>query len=435
MIKIQVYSDDNLIYDNVAPDDLPIIELTVDTELKGGGRAAIELPPTNPYYDSIINYKSIIRIYKDDELLFRGRALYRENDFYKNRTYTCEGELCFLNDSVHRPYLYQDSPANVFQNIITNHNAQVEADKQFVVGTITVTDLNDYVRIESRYAETSMELINKLLNSCGGYIVFTFNNEGQRCINWLKTLPYISSQSIVLGENLIDLNICEENTELATRIIPYGAVIEGSDDKITIESVNDGIDYIQDDDAVALRGIITKAVYWNDVTLPENLLAKAQAYLADIKNIITSLELTAVDLSYIDKTYDQYKIGDTIHVLSAPHNLDDDFLLVSKHEDLLNAAANKISLGKDRYSLTGMDFAADFKNNTDLRQTEQSIKADYTINIANSVEAAKQTLMSLIQQTSDFIMLEVTEQYATNDSVESLIYTHYTVIRQRRIFI
>lgn len=426
MVNVQVFSDDNLIYDSRAVDELPIINLSVDTELNGGGSATIELPPTNPYYDSIVSYRSVIRIYKDDELLFRGRALYRENDFYKNRTYTCEGEFCFFNDSVHRPYLYQDSPENIFKAIVENHNTQVEADKQFMVGTITVKDANDYVRIESGYAETSMELISKLLNSCKGYIVFTSNTEGQRCINWLAKLPYISNQTISFGENLIDLNISEANTELATRIIPYGSIIENSDDRVTIESINNGIDYIQDDAAVALRGIITKAVYWDDVSIPENLLKKAQAYLSENKNIITSIELTAVDLSYIDKSYDQFRIGDTVHVFSGSHNLDDDFLLVSKHEDLLNASSNKINLGKDKSSLTSLDYAADVKNNTDLRIAEQNIKSEYNINIANAVEAAKQTLTSLIQQTSDSIMSEVTEQYATNAGVESLISTRIT---------
>lgn len=435
MVTVKVFSDDNLIYDNHAPDELPILNLSVDTELNSGGSATIELPQTNPFYDSVLSFKSIIRIYKNDNLIFRGRVLYRENDFRKNRTFTCEGEMCFLNDTVHRPYLYQSSPESIFRAIIENHNTQAEADKQFTVGTVTVTDANDYLRIESSYAETSMELIDKLLNYCGGYITFTYDTEGNRRINWLESLPYTNKQDISFGENLTDLNISEDNTELATRIIPYGAVLEDNESRVTIESVNNGIDFIQDDEAISIRGIITKAVYWDDVSIPANLLKKAQKYLAESKNIITSIELTAVDLSYTDSSYDEFQIGDTVHVTSPPHKIDDDFIIVSKGENLLNASANKLYLSKNISSLTSLDFAVDAKNNTALKQTEQKIKADYTADIANTVESAKQMLTSLIQQTSDSIMSEVTEQYATNNDIEKLISTKITQLSDRVEFL
>lgn len=48
-----------------------------------------------------------------------------------------------------------------------------------------------------------------------------------------------------------------------------------SDERIDITSVNDGKNYISDDAAVKEIGWIWKSEVWDDVTLPSNLLRKA----------------------------------------------------------------------------------------------------------------------------------------------------------------
>ncbi|MGN0518131.1 MAG: phage tail spike protein [Acutalibacteraceae bacterium] len=423
---VYVYADDNLIYSNTLADSLPLIKLVATTEINGGGSATLSMPYNNPYYESFICYKTIITIYKDDVIVFRGRVLYKEYEFNKNLVVTCEGEKCFLNDSIVRPYLFTDSPEIIFTDLINSHNTQVDVSKQFKVGTITVTDLNDYVRIESSYADQTLSVLNKLVESCGGYVTFTTDSEGNRCINYLAELPYVNSQNIEFTQNLINLNVVEEKADIITRLIPYGAIIEGTEDRLTIESVNDGIDYIQDDEAVSLRGCITKAVYWDDVTTPLILLHKAQAYLNNCKKIVASIQLDAIDLSYVDSNYDSFMVGDKIHVISVPHGIDDDFVLYSKTEDFLNPKANTICLNKDISTLTGLSAVEKSKQNSELHQTAAAIRADYKLNIENSSESIKNVLTSLIQQTSDSIMSEVVEQYITADKAESIISTRIT---------
>lgn len=422
---IQAYADDVTVY-NSRLNSHALLGLKVTAGANKGGTAEITMPPGHPAYDSFTSYRSIVEISRDEELLFRGRALYPTDDFYNRRTITCEGERCFLRDAVMRPYLYQDTPAVIFAEVIAIYNTQVEQPKQFLPGTVTVTDPNNYIRLESESAEQVADTIDKLVERCGGYIVFTTNDEGQRVINWYDSLSYQSNQVIEFGENLLDFSRTGASTDLATRIIPYGAKNEETGERVTIESVNDGLDFVEDTDAVALRGVIAKPVYWDDVTEPANLLTKAQQYLATSKMIITTLELSAVDLAVVDKNIDSLRVGDLIQVKSKPHGVNDSFLLRERTYNLLDPAQDKVVLGKDLTTLTGADVAGDNKNQSDLQKVTHSIKADYTLNIAQAVAAAELTLSSLIQQASDSIRLEVSETYATNDQVQDYVGTTLT---------
>lgn len=425
---IQIYIDGVLGYDSRLRErgkDYALLGLRTTTGENVGGTAEIVLPPGHPAYSQFIEHRSIVEIYRDHALRFRGRALYPTDDFYNRRTWTCEGELCMLQDAVSRPYLYQDSPAAIFTELINTYNSQVDDFKKFVVGEITVTDANDYVRVESESAEQILDTINKLVDRCGGYIVFNTNAEGARVINWYVDPGFRSDQVIEFGSNLLDYVRDGAGTDLATVIIPYGAQKEDGS-RVTIEVVNNGLDYIQDDDAVALRGRIVRPVFWDDVAEPQNLLTKARVYLAEHKHIVTSLTLTALDLSYMDKSIDSYTVGDSVRVRSKPHGLDEDFKLTQATEDWLFPDQSSITLGKDVRTLTGADVAGDTKSNTDLQKVSQQIKADYTMNIANALAETERILTSLIQQTSEQIKLEVSQTYTTNARLDEAISTNMT---------
>ena len=422
---IQVYADGALVYDSRL-EDYALLALKVTAGVDIAGTATITMPQHHPAYNAFTSYRTVVTVYRDGQQLFRGRALYPSDDFYNRRTITCEGERGFLRDGVIRPYLYQDGPAAIFADIIALYNAQVDEFKRFTVGTVTAVDPNNYVRLESEDAQLASEVLDKLIERVGGHIVFTTNNPGERAINWYADLGYRSSQVIEFGENLLDFARSSSNPEMATVIVPYGAKDETTGQRLTIESVNDGLDFLQDYDAVALRGVIAAPVYWDDITLPENLLAKAQQYLASSKLMITSLQLSAVDLSYLDKAIDTFRVGDTIRVRSKPHGVDDDFQLTTRTYDLLDPSKDKVTLGKSIATLTGADAAGDARSASNLQRVEQNIKAGFTIDNAAAIEEVRQTMTSLIQQTSEEIKLEVSEQYATNDDVTSSIETSMT---------
>ena len=405
-----VFKDGVLTYDSRL-EDYDLQGLRITTGLNKGGTAEIVMPPGHPYANSYVGYKTLVEIYRDGELRFRGRALYPLDDGDNARTVVCEGEMCFLQDAIMRPHLYQLSPAEIFALVIGEYNDQVEPFKQFEIGEVTVTDPNDYVRLESEEAETVLDTVNKLIERCGGYIVFTTDpDSGARVISWKATIGTTSTQPIEAGENLFGYNSSGANTDLATALIPYGAKTANGE-RLTIASVNGGLDYITDEAAVAYRGTITKTATWDDVTDPQNLLTKARAYLNECKLFITTLTLSALDISYIDKDIESFKVGDRIRVISGAHGLDEYFQLVESSEDLLNPAGSFITLGKEIRTLTGLDVAGDSQNKSGTSQAINAVKKDFEINVKAfldiALEGTVEELTSLIEQKAGEIKLAV----------------------------
>ena len=73
--------------------------------------------------------------------------------------------------------------------------------------------------------------------------------------------------------------------------------------------------------------------------------------------MISTLALSAFDLSLLDKDIDSFRLGDTVRVRSKPHGVDDTFLLSEQTINLLDPDAGSVVLGKDLESLTGADVA------------------------------------------------------------------------------
>ena len=421
----RIYADDTLIYDSTL-EDYVITQGEVVKEVNKSGSFVFTIYDDNPFYNRIKKLKTIITVYKRDSLIFRGRILTESIGFYNDKTFTCEGELSFLLDSVQRPYNFTGTPAQLFTQFINNHNAQVDADKQFIIGQITVTDNNDYIaRSNTAYEDTFNNINSRLLDILGGYIYISRNTEGKAVINWFQDFPYESSQVIEFGENLLDFTKENNGEEIATALIPLGAKIEGSetDERLTIASVNNNVDYVYNQTAVNTYGWIFRVETWDDVTLPENLLTKANARLNEIVNQNITIELTAVDLSLMDQSIDSFSIGDYIRISSAPHNMDDKLLLKKQSIDLLAPENDTITLGYTYSSFT--DATLTNKTSTSaIAKRLETVESNYTTNqvVTEEIESLKST----INQTSVSISSEVLAEYVLNDQLVAELSTLFT---------
>lgn len=406
---IQVYADNTLICDSrYEEQDLSGLQATRGINV--GGTATITMPPGHPARNSFVSHKTIVSIFRDGKLRFRGRALYPADNIYGERTITCEGELCLLRDSIRRPYVYNATPADIFFVIILAHNEQVEPHKRFALGQVNVTASTGTISMENDNAETTLDCLNKLLDLCGGYILFTSEPDGTRVIHWMTNIPTQSNQTIVLGENLLDFSSTgANNTDLATGLVPYGARDETTKARLTIESVNDGKDYIVAEDAVALRDTIFTTETWDDITDPAVLLAKAKEYLNARKLFITSLTLTALDLSYMDKDIDSFEVGEMVLVSSPPHGLYDFFQITQLSEDFLHPDQDTIDLGKEFQTLTSFGVSDAKQKKYDLEKLSTTLRKNYAQDLASTATSVETSVME-----------KASNLYASQDAVDNL---------------
>ena len=336
----------------------PAVELKVERDVKDAGAAEITLPPTSlaiDYggYDALKPYKSLIEILRGDEILFRGRLISKKRDFWKRAKLTCEGELAFFKDSTIREHTYTGAPATLFAAVVTEHNSQIDTWKRFAVGTVTVTTTETSPALELDKAVSAADALAKLREKYGGYFKFRTRG-GARYIDWAADLTSESSQNIEFGSNLLDLAVTTTNNNYANRIVPYGKRID--DAYVTLSG---RVDYVEDAAAQAVYGIVSRAVYYNDVEDSATLLIRANADLAERSKMISTLTVSALDLKelagvpQVSFAGDGLDVGMLVRVKSAPHGINALYLVTHRTYDLLDPKNSKITLGGSPVTLTG----------------------------------------------------------------------------------
>ena len=352
-----IHVDGNLLYSPLLIDDgYLVLNPKLTLELGKSGSLTFLLPPNNPLYDGIQKLKSMVIVYQDSEEIFRGRVLHDEKDFYNRKNVYCEGELAFLLDSQQRPYSFQGDISDLYMKFINAHNAQVEEEKRFYVGEITVTDPNNYInRSNIYYNNTWDEISDKLIASHGGYLRPRLK-DGKRYLDYVKAYGKVNSQVIEFGVNMLDISEYITAEDVFTVLIPLGFEQTDSDGnstgRLTIKSVNSGKDYIEDDAAIALFGRITKTQEWDDVTVASNLLTKGRAFLNSGIEMAVTLTMKAIDLHLADVEVERIGLGDYVRVISLPHKLDKYFLCSKIVIDIVSPDKTEYTFGVTYTTMT-----------------------------------------------------------------------------------
>lgn len=403
----KVYCDEYLLY-NPQIENLKIFNPRLDLEVNKTGNFSFLIYPEHPYFDRLEKLSSIIKVFRGNDLVFRGRILNDEEGFYNEKQVSCEGELAFLCDSIQRPYDFMSGEnhttvQDLFAFFIQNHNSQVEAEKRFIIGNITVTDPNNYiVRSDSTYLNTWDSINNKLIESYGGYLRVRHEQSGNY-IDYLADFNVISNQTIEFGKNLLDFDKKIKGEQIVTAIIPLGAKEESGEQeeqaletRLTIADLPDDetgeickkSDYVYSKSAVQRYGWIFKTITWDGVTHASNLQSKAEAELSQSINQAVTIELNGFDLSTLNQDVSGFKIGTYIRIKTAPHNINSNFLVKKLSIDLTNPAGNTLTLGATYLSFTER---SNGKNNAILESVKTQI-ADTKTEINNNTNALIQEL-------------------------------------------
>lgn len=400
---ITIYADGKKIYDPRI-EKLQLEEAELSQAKNKAGSMTFTIPTAHTYAQtSIIPGITRIVVKEDEETVFKGRITKTNPNFYDDSECTAEGDLAYLNDTVVRPYEYAGSPREYFAFLIEQHNAQVEKERQFAVGRVTVADPNDYiVRSSAQYPSTWEELETKLLDSMGGFLVERWE-DGVTYLDYLAEIRENNEQVAKYGENIVDIDrIKEIDSGFATAVIPLGKKQEAEDGKeaqyLTIKSINNGKDYVQNDDAVSKYGLILKTVEHEDVTLPENLLRKGKEDLTEAIKSVESITVTAADLSGTGVKVESFRFMKNVRCVSKHHGLDFRSPVVSLARNLLDRSDYKITVGDTQKSYTGASI-------TSKRETES--KAEEIISLER--EARKKAIEDLVSKVEKAPGLYITD--------------------------
>ncbi len=365
----------------------------------------------HPLYNYIVPKKSKIKIYKDGQLKWLGRAVEQKDSISGERFVYCEGCISYLKDSVIRPFDFTGSPEELFSMVLTQHNSQVSSDQQLVVGNCTVVDPNNTIVRSSIYYLTTWTVFQEKLLNLGGHLVVTFDALENPILNWYANINNYSTQKIKFGENLVDFEKQLLYSDFYTACIPLGAKDE-NDVYLTISSVNDGEDYLVNDSLASAYGIFyapTENTTWDDVTVATNLKTKGQNWLSNVgvkyKDVV---DLSAEDISFLvdENVTDFYFLKNVNFVTHSGVELS--YLIVDFYVDVRNPYSVNIVLSNEDSKY--MNSSLTTLNN---RLNEASVEKIRTVESEVVSQSKTEALINTLIQQSTYISQQANEIVAS----------------------
>lgn len=402
----EIWADNLKIYD----DTLDLLEYKVTDpvltlEDNSSGCLKMTVPITNIGYNSITRMTTYISILRNGVEIWAGRVLSEEADFYNNRILTCEGEMAYFNDTAQPVAEYTNvTIATYLKALIAKHNQRVDSKRQFDIDDdqqITVT--GTISQIYTNYDKT-VDCLGKLIEQFGGH--FRIRKVGnKRYLDYLANYVRVNPQKINFGENLMDFTRNWDESNFATVVIPLGAKLEQQlyediDERLTIRTVNDGKDYLESS-VVSTYGRIERVVTWDDEESPQNLKTKGQQYLSELQFNNMALELSALDLHYLDANIEAINLLDVVLVTSPPHGMTDIELPVTKLEIPLDRPENtKFTLnGSAIATLSSLILSNKIQTEQNIKTTSQDTYKKSSVNTTKVVNKATNGYITITRET------------------------------------
>lgn len=290
--------------------------------------------PNNPGYTELNPLKTRVQVENSltGRIEFVGRVLIAKPSLSTTgelkTSVICESELGYLMDSSVTYAEYHDlSVKDYLTKLIDNHNSQVEEEKRFEVGEVTIeSNLYRYWGYDKTFDTLKEDLLDKL----GGELRIRKQN-GIRYLDYLTEIGEPKETTIQIAKNLLTIEQERDPSQVISRLIPLGAKLsDDTDERLTISELNDGTIYLDDEDAIETFGIICATNTWDDVTLATNLLRKGKEFQKENNRIKKSHKIEALDLSLIGLGLDSFDVGNYYPVVNPLMEIDEELRVISK---------------------------------------------------------------------------------------------------------
>lgn len=305
------------------------------------------LPATHPYRDIPQARQGIVRVDINGQTVFVGDVVEIKTAFDNSRTFECQGCLAWLNDVCNTKTDTPTTVADSFKRRMKIYNDNCAASRKMIAGRCTNKPTQTARVFATDEFITIFEYFSQLIAAKGGILMPRYEG-GNIFLDYLDTTNRVSDQQIIFGSNLLNLDDFISMDSTATVIYPTG------NNGLTVESVNPtGKSYIINNAMYNRYGMIATAAKFDTDDAAE-LYSQAKLTLSSLAVLNRSIKLSAFDLSLANSTVDGIEVGDSVQVISAPHELDTSMVCTAKTTDLINPANCAITLGKSFASISGI---------------------------------------------------------------------------------
>lgn len=434
---------------NTMKSDEKIPTGSIQEEINAISSFSFTVYPNNPCYERLQMRSTLVEVYNHNRgcYEFKGRVLtvfpQMESDGTVSKNVVCESRMGFLRDSIQpyaaeRAYTGDDSRTGLeefIDVILENHNRQVEDNKKIYRGIVTVdpfkTSSNVYKGLN--YEKTLDVITSKLVGSFGGEFDIREGEDGLLYFDYVEKFGTTRATTIELAKNIETESRNIDPSRIVTRLIPLGAKLsalqentdgEGekvveSEERLTIESVNDGVAYIEDSIAVEKYGIVYGVQTWDDVEDPNNLFSKGEAWLVANNTLEISDTISALDLSQIGLDIDDFRLYDSYPTINPLIGVNDILRIVKKTTNVVEAYASSFTLGNTSRLMS--DTLVNYESIlSGLIGTSSQIITEIKNN-NNAVYSYVETTKADIEKTTNGIVAEV-----SNEKVSQEDYNKFT---------
>ncbi|MBK5028613.1 phage tail protein [Enterococcus faecium] len=408
MYRVLLYDNPNRLNPRIVHEPYSYGEKIKESEvylsLNGLGISTFEFTfnINNKYYqkiEPIINFIQIIDVVREKEI-FYGRVAKITNQMDASgsfsQSFLVEDEKAFLYDSV-QTYMKPTrmTVRDYLQKIIDTHNKQVEPYKRFKLGNVDVIDNGDLLR-GLGYQSTAETIKEKLLDRLTGNLIL-------RRVGNTNYLDYVSNYGndsdtpLQLTKNLKSATRDIDISALFTRIVPVGQDIEDNSEtdievgtdysrpKYTIESVNEGKNYLDDPSLIEKFGLNIGIVEFSNVKEPSILKRRGQQWLKDQSLMLVTWDVEAIELGLLDSRYELITLGNS-------YKVDNQFLysverlqVIEKKFSILAPQKVNLTIGSKKKKLT------DYQN--EIKTIQSNL-----VNIKANASAGTQSISDLMKK-------------------------------------
>ena len=375
--------------------DHNLIDPKVKAEMGKAPSLEFAMDVDHPYYDALLQMKTLMRVVFAGETIFRGRVLTIDVDMMGRKQVHCEGDFAFLMDTPQDGSEEKDrvlATVSVYlQRLINKHNSMCgDDDHKFILGEYpnhySSSVLHEQQIIPSAEQakqkfgnsswNTTMDRFEDVLNTFGGYWRTRYVDDTHVYLDWfdLYFRPYDESrQRIEVANNLIDFSGSNELENIFTAVIPIGKQdnkelflneywpsVSSGHAKVNYvlvpeianlgifsdEELNKGYHTKEDyQNAINNFGMIYKTVTFENADNCDKLFSYATDWIKNnFLGSITSYDITALDIANQDPTVNPILVGDEVKVVH-PSIGEKILTAISIDYDLYNPWKTKYKIG------------------------------------------------------------------------------------------